>query len=183
MTIAIIDTLLETLEREGAARYGSEEVSVLQHSLQCAALAAARGEPLALVSAALLHDYGHVMHDEEHAAARGRDMRHEVIAADYLSRWFGSEVTEPIRLHVPAKRYLCATEPSYYGTLSAGSVRSMKVQGGAFSPAESTAFRNSPHATEAVRLRRWDDEAKIGGLNVPGLQDYRSILIASLRRD
>ena len=177
----IVGHLLATLASKGGARYGSEPVSVLQHALQCAALAERAGAPPALVAAALLHDYGHVMHDDEHAAARGRDMRHEVLAASYLARWFGPEVTEPIRLHVPAKRFLCTAEAGYFDALSAGSVQSLQVQGGPFTADEADRFIQQPGAAGSVELRRWDDLAKVPDLATPVLAHFRAALEACLR--
>ena len=176
-----VERLMLALAQKGAMWYGSEPVSVLQHSLQCAMLAERAGAPASLITAALLHDYGHVMHDEERAAAHGVDMRHEELAADHLMQWFGPGVTEPVRMHVPAKRYLCTAEPGYYDTLSAGSIQSLKVQGGPFSDAEAAAFIAQPHAPDAVRLRRWDEQAKIHGLATPGLEHFRSFLEGSRR--
>jgi [1-hydroxy-2-(trimethylamino)ethyl]phosphonate dioxygenase len=181
MSGSVVDTLLRNLAERGAAWYGSEPVSVLQHSLQCALLAEQENAPPTLIAAALLHDYGHVLHDDETAAARGRDMRHEVLAAKHLARWFDLPVTQPVLLHVPAKRYLCTAEPGYYETLSAGSIESLRVQGGPFTPAEADAFLREPNAAEAVRLRRWDEQAKIAGLPTPDLEHYRPFLEASLR--
>lgn len=155
------DRLLALMERAGAERYGMEAVSQLQHARQCADHALKSGAPDSLVIAAFLHDIGHVVDERaEVAAKRGIDRRHEEIGAGFLSRWFGPEVTEPIRLHVAAKRYLCAVDDDYHATLSPASVHSLQLQGGIFSPQEAEAFIGQPHAPAAVSLRRWDDLAK-----------------------
>ena len=178
-----VETALRLLAARGAGRYGAEsQVSVFQHSLQCGLLAEQEGASAALITAALLHDIGHVLHEEERAAFRGVDMRHEALGETYLAQWFGADVTQPVALHVPAKRYLCATEPGYFDTLSPGSVQTLKVQGGPFTPAEADAFMARPHAAEAVRLRRWDEQAKVHGLPTPGAEHFLPYLNASARQ-
>lgn len=175
-----IDELLDLLETEGGRQYGGEGVSQREHALQCARLAEAEGAPPALVAAALLHDIGHLLHKEgEQPALRGIDDRHELIGHKRLLRDFGPAVAEPVRLHVPAKRYLCATDPGYFALLSAGSVHSLALQGGTFTPAEAEAFAAQPYAAEAVRVRRWDEAAKTPGLATPSLAHYRGVLQAA----
>jgi phosphonate degradation associated HDIG domain protein len=177
-----IEEILDVLERRGGADYGGERVTQLQHALQCAALAEAEGADAALISAALLHDIGHLVHDLGHApAARGIDDRHEMRGREWLRSRFGDEVTEPVRLHVDAKRYLTATDSGYFATLSAGSVRSLELQGGPFSPALAEGFIEMPHAAAAVRLRRWDEAAKVSGKPTPDLAHFRPYLEASVR--
>jgi phosphonate degradation associated HDIG domain protein len=156
----------------GAERY-SDEVTQEAHALQAAALAEAAGADSALITAGLLHDIGHLLHKlGESPAQHGINARHESIGARRLALWFGPEVTEPIRHHVAAKRYLCALEPDYFAILSPGSVRSLALQGGPFSRDEAARFIARPHAEEAVRLRRWDEQAKVAGAKVPPLEDF-----------
>jgi predicted HD phosphohydrolase len=129
-----------------------------------------------------LHDIGHLLHEEgEQPALRGIDDQHEAIGADYLLPAFGPAVAEPARLHVPAKRYLCATDPGYFARLSPGSVRSLSLQGGPFTPEEAAAFRALPFAEDAIRIRRWDEAAKVPGRATPMLRQYRATLQAALR--
>lgn len=175
---------LENLYAErGTKRYGLNSISQLEHALQGAALAAADGDPESLVVAALLHDVGHMIHDlGEAPAKRGVDDRHEMLGADFLGRWFGPAVTEPIRLHVPAKRYLCAVEASYVAKLSPDSVRSLALQGGPMSAAEIADFESTAHWRDAVKLRRYDERAKVPGLEVPPFSFYAG-RIAALARD
>jgi phosphonate degradation associated HDIG domain protein len=166
--------LFETLAIHGGTPYGPEPVSQLEHALQCAALAQEEGAPPQMIVAALLHDIGHLIYGYERTACkREADDRHEVKGAAILGRWFGADVTEPIRLHVPAKRYLCATDPDYYESLSTGSKRSLALQGDAFDRDSADNFFGLPGAQEAVFLRRWDDRAKVPDLNVPRLDYYR----------
>ena len=176
------DRILDILETSGAAQYGDEAVSQLQHALQCAHLAECSGAPASLVVAALLHDFGHLIHKlGEDAAARGIDDRHEALGRKYLALWFDEDVTAPIGLHVDAKRYLCATEPDYFDTLSPASVQSLELQGGPFSEAEAAAFIARPHAHDAVAVRRWDEQAKDPEAATPGLEHYRPCIEASIR--
>jgi phosphonate degradation associated HDIG domain protein len=156
-----------------------EHVTELAHGLQAAALAEAEGAPADLVAAALLHDVGHLLVgdlvpiDEELVG----DARHEAAGARFLRRWFPASVTAPVALHVAAKRYLCAVEPGYAAALSPSSVRSMGVQGGPMSPAEVSDFEARPHHEAAVAMRRWDDLAKVEGLEVPGFDHYVGLLL------
>ncbi len=156
----VAERVIEVYERDGMARY-DEAVTQVEHAVQSAEWARRSGADDALVAAALLHDLGHLLSgDHRDGDFRERDLHHEEVAARFLSRWFGPEVTEPIRLHVAAKRYLCAVEPGYLDGLSPASVRSLELQGGPMSVADATAFAELDGATAATELRRWDDLAK-----------------------
>lgn len=156
-----VERLLELLVSRGGGQYGYEPVSQLAHALQAASLAEAAGEGAPLVAAALLHDLGHLVDGSEVARlARGEDDHHELRALRLLKREFGAAVVEPVRLHVQAKRYLCALEPGYLAALSEASRASLAVQGGAMSADEAAAFIRLPQAETALRLRRYDDQAK-----------------------
>ncbi|HEX4170853.1 MAG TPA: HD domain-containing protein [Acetobacteraceae bacterium] len=169
------------LEGKGSRQYGLSDVNQLQHALQAALLAEQSGCDAALVTAALLHDVGHMVHGlGENPAEEGIDDRHEELGSAYLAALFGPEVTEPVRLHVPAKRYLCATEPDYFARLSPDSVLSLKLQGGPMSPDEVVAFHALPHAAAAVQLRRFDEGAKIADLPTPPVAHFLPHLRACL---
>ena len=177
-----VEEILRLFQARGQDAYLGEPVSQAEHALQAARLAAIDGVPDALVVAALLHDVGHLLHDQgDDAADRGIDARHERSGGSWLARNFGPEVAEPARLHVDAKRYLCAVEPSYLDGLSPASKQSLALQGGPMSPDEVRRFEANPHHRDAVRLRRWDDEAKVPGLDVPGLESYLGRLAATLK--
>lgn len=181
--MTVIDELYDIFQRYGARAYSEEAVTQTAHMLQTAAAAERAGADRSLVAASLLHDVGHFLHAHGHDAAnRGIDGRHEDAAAVYLAEHFGPEVTEPIRLHVAAKRYLCATKDGYFDRLSPGSVRSLNVQGGPMSEAECEDFRANPYYRDAVRLRAWDEAAKVPGALTPDLDHYRPVL-ESLVRD
>ncbi|HEX3535437.1 MAG TPA: HD domain-containing protein [Stellaceae bacterium] len=176
-----VDLIFERFERHGGDNYGAEKVRQLEHALQCAELAEAEGPSESLIAAALLHDIGHLVHDlGETPPAHGIDDRHELIGRQWLARWFDEAVTEPVRLHVNAKRYLTATEPGYFGSLSFASVRSLELQGGPFTCEMAAGFICLPYAREAVRLRRWDEAAKVPGKATPDLGHFRRYLEASL---
>jgi phosphonate degradation associated HDIG domain protein len=162
---------------EGAAEYLGEPVTQAAHMLQAAALAEREGSGPALIAAALLHDVGHFTSAiSGHDLMRGTDNKHGAAGAAWLSQWFGPEVTEPVRLHVAAKRYLCAAEPGYAEKLSEASVYTLKVQGGPMQGAELAEFAAGPHSAAAVRVRRWDDEAKDPSADVPGFAHYQPLL-------
>ena len=174
--IPAVDDLVELYRTVGAARYGMEAVTQEQHALQCAALAERAGSPPRLIVAALLHDVGHLVAATQPGGARPGNDLHEYVALPFLRRLLPETVLEPIRLHVDAKRYLCAVEPAYHATLSAASQRSLSLQGGAFSPQEAARFVGRPHALDAVALRRWDDQAKDPAAVTPGWEHFRRLL-------
>lgn len=177
-----VDRICAILNERGGADYGDEHVTQLAHALQCAQLAEAGRASPALITAALLHDIGHLVHDlGPGAAQRGIDDRHEARGRDWLGQYFGEDVTGPVRLHVEAKRYLTAIDPEYLALLSAGSVRSLALQGGPFPPDLAAEFIALPHAAAAVTLRRWDEGAKVPGKTTPGLDHFRRYMAASLR--
>lgn len=177
-----IDEIFEIFRSEGERDYGDERISQTAHALQCALLAEEAGADSALISAALLHDIGHLVNPHDRASTRkGEDGFHEVVGCDYLTRWFGPNVTEPIMWHVAAKRYLTATDSDYYGILSEGSVRSLELQGGPFTQERAAQFIERPYAPDAVKLRRWDEGAKIPHLETPPMEHFRQHLEASLK--
>ena len=177
----VIQSIFDAFAAHGDALYIGEPVSMTEHMLQAAYIAEQDSAGPELVAAALLHDFGHLIHDlPEDSAEHGLDTRHEDLGAAYLARYFVPAVVEPGRLHVAAKRYLCAVDPAYLGNLSPASILSLKLQGGPFTTAEARAFEALPFAAEAARLRRYDDAAKIEGGWTPDLEHYRPSLRAGL---
>ncbi|THD59153.1 HD domain-containing protein [Phenylobacterium sp.] len=170
---------LEDVERLYAAHGGltyGEGVTQMEHAAQCAALAQAEGAPASLVAAALLHDVGHLLTANEHAADAGLDERHEITGAQALKGLFGEAVRTPIALHVAAKRYLCFAEPGYFEALSPASVKSLALQGGPFDAGQAAAFERRPYWREAAALRRWDDLGKREDISGGTVADYESLL-------
>lgn len=173
--------ILEILATKGNTQYGREAVSQLEHALQCATSAETSDRSPELITACLLHDLGHLLHDlGEDVADRGLDDRHEYRAMPLLQTLFKPAVTEPIRLHVDAKRYLCAVDSTYWNALSPASKRSLELQGGIFSPEAAASFIAQPYAEDAVQLRIWDDRAKVSKLSTPDLEHFTPILTACL---
>lgn len=172
MALAFDDIAL-LFQRHGGTQYSGEPVTQTEHALQTALLAEQAGADDELVTAALLHDLGHLLHDHgETPTLRGVDDLHQYAALPFLRGLFGPRVLDAIRWHVDAKRYLCATQPHYQASLSADSQRSLVLQGGVFSADAAQAFIARPHAQDAVRLRLWDDQAKAAGLPTPDLDHY-----------
>lgn len=166
----------DLLATRGDGAYGLAGVTQLEHALQSAALAKSRGLGPALIVAALLHDIGHFLPaGDVSLAEQGVDDRHEMAGPAMLARLFDADVLEPIRLHVPAKRWLCAVETDYFGRLAPDSVRSLTLQGGPMSAEEAAEFSLNPYADASAELRRIDDDAKIPGLRVPPLEAYRAM--------
>ena len=170
------ERIFQLLDDRGSGQYGLSAVTQKQHALQSAHLAVKRGLGDQLVIAALFHDLGHLLvGDDVDLAARGVDDLHEVTSANALETLFGTEVAEPVRLHVAAKRYLCAVNPAYYGKLGPDSRQSLVLQGGPMRAEEVAAFDALKHRAAALALRLIDDEAKVPGLETPGLDAYRQI--------
>jgi phosphonate degradation associated HDIG domain protein len=172
----VLQDIEQLFARHGHLTYGGEPVTQLEHALQCARLAEREGADDALVTAALLHDLGHLLNRlGDTPSARGVDDRHQYFAIPFLRGLFPPEVIEPVRLHVDAKRALCAFDEGYEQALSADSRRSLELQGGIFSLMEAEAFAVKPFAREAMRLRRWDDAAKVAHAPTPDLAHYLGI--------
>jgi gamma-butyrobetaine dioxygenase len=168
-----VEAISELFAGPGARDYLGEPVTIGAHMLQAGALAESAGAANPLVAAALLHDIGHLRGDG--------DPGHGEAGARWLSQWFGEAVTEPVRLHVAAKRYLCAVEPGYFGLLSAESVRTLALQGGPMTAAEVAAFEALPYAGDAVAVRGWDDAAKDPGVAPPQFAHFAALLQTLIR--
>jgi predicted HD phosphohydrolase len=183
MQLNSVEDVFDLLSTRGDGAYGLTSVTQLEHALQSAALAAEQALGPTLTIAALLHDIGHMAVSKDIALADVNiDDQHEIAGAAMLKNLFGADVIEPILLHVPAKRWLCATEPSYFSRLAPDSIQSLKLQGGPMSADEAATFSNRPYALAAAALRRIDDDAKTRGLTVPPLETYRQTATAlSLR--
>ncbi len=167
-----VEGLAELLMSAGGRAYFGEAVSVATHLLQAGALADRAGATDADVAAALLHDVGHILGPEYLDA----DAHHEARGAAHLAQWFAAEVCEPVRLHVAAKRYLCAVEPDYYARLSEASRHSLSLQGGPMSTEDARSFEALAASRAAVAVRRWDDAAKDASATTPPFEYFRPLL-------
>jgi len=174
-----LDEIAALFANKGERMYTGEPVTQLEHALQSAQLAEQAGAGDELVLAAFLHDLGHLINDQgDTPTLRGVDDRHEYVALPFLRELYGDAVLQPIRLHVEAKRYLCArgdgelSGAQYWVALSADSKRSLELQGGIHTEGQADAFIAQPFAGDAVRLRRWDDLAKTAGAATPPVARY-----------
>jgi len=177
-----VNALLAWIVKCGADWYYDEEITQLEHAVQGAALAQLQGGDSADITAALLHDVGHFLMQSQAKDKRfhDRDLKHEIVGANWLAHAFCPQVTEPVRLHVPAKRYLCAVDPGYRARLSDGSKTSLVKQGGPMSEAKAKEFSALPGCDAAVRLRRIDDQAKVAGLAIGPIEDFADHLVKTL---
>jgi phosphonate degradation associated HDIG domain protein len=181
LTLTDIEKLFD---QRGHEQYTGEPVTQLQHALQSGFLGEQAGASDELVTAAVLHDLGHMLHDlGETPSIHGVDDVHQYRVLPFLRGLFPDSVINAIQRHVDAKRYLCATRPEYHDSLSDDSKRSLKLQGGIFSEGEAAAFIAEDGAKDAVQLRLWDDLAKQPDLQTPGLSHYMQIARRCALRD
>ncbi len=173
----IVDFLIDMFNTRGQAEYLGEAVSQSDHMLQCAVVADQFDSSDSLILASLLHDVGHFLHDHPvDCADHGIDSEHEKIGDDFLKKFYPPEVTEPIRMHVDSKRYLCATEEGYFDKLSEASIQSLALQGGAMNEDDVKAFEANPHIKDALALRRYEEAGKSEGVETPTIENYRDLL-------
>lgn len=178
MVHSATEHVIRLFMNRGQGRYGSEQVTQLEHALQCAVLAKRQGAGSAMIGAALLHDLGHIIDDQAMPGSdtENLDDAHEERAYGWIESNFGKAVADPVRLHVAAKRYLCTVEPAYLAKLSPASLKSFYDQGGVMSQSQIDDFRDELYAFEAVQLRRWDDVAKDPQMQTPSIEDFADLL-------
>lgn len=177
----VIDTIVRLYDSVGGSAYVGEPVSLLEHALQTAHLAQRDEASNDLVVAALLHDIGHLLDIEsDNGAPTWIDLQHELVGTRWMRWYFHERVISPVRMHVAAKRYLLAIEPDYTSTLSTASLLSLSLQGGPMTPPEVLEFERTQYSSDATRLRRWDDGAKIAGLSVPPFHHYLPLIERAL---
>lgn len=175
--MSVIDEILSLYAARGSAAYFGEAVSMTEHALQAAHFAELEGAGEVVIAAALLHDIGHLIAKVPDDIADWHvDARHEATGARWLGDRFGPDVAEPVRLHVKAKRYLCATDPTYFSQLSPASVLTLRLQGGPMSAEEVAAFEAERGYRDAIAVRLCDDRGKVPGLPTRRLEDYRERL-------
>lgn len=175
----LVQEVLALYDARGSDAYFGERVSMTEHGLQAAHFAQVQGASQTLIVAALLHDVGHLLEAVPDAIEDwAHDAHHEELGARWLALRFPPGVSEPVRLHVPAKRYLCATDPHYFSQLSPASVHTLQLQGGPMAADEVARFESEPWHKEALRVRRWDDQGKVAGLKTPTLRDFVPLIQA-----
>lgn len=175
--MSIIDEVFSLYAARGSTAYFGEAVSMTEHALQAAHFAELEGAGNVVIAAALLHDVGHLIAKvPDDIADWTVDARHEATGARWLGERFGCAVAEPVRLHVRAKRYLCAVDPGYFSQLSPASVLTLKLQGGPMSAEEVASFEAEPGYRDALVVRRSDDRGKVAGLVTRRLEDYCELL-------
>jgi phosphonate degradation associated HDIG domain protein len=175
--MSVLGEILALYGSRGGRAYFGERVSMTEHGLQAAHFAQIEAAPEALVVAALLHDVGHLIeHTSDAIEDWHADAHHEETGARWLSQRFPAEVSEPVRLHVPAKRYLCATDSRYFAMLSPASVHTLRLQGGPMSAEEVARFEMERYHREALRVRGWDDHGKVAGLKTAPLEAYAPLI-------
>lgn len=173
----IVAFLGDIFERRGAENYLGEKVSMAEHMLQGAALAEASGASDELIAAILLHDVGHFTSEfGTYSPDDTKDKFHDTAGGHILKPFFPPLVSECVRLHVAAKRYLCAKEPAYFNQLSTASVHTLSLQGGPMSADEVAAFEESPYCEDVVKVRKWDDHGKAVGVETKSFSDYAPML-------
>ncbi|MDZ7749654.1 MAG: HD domain-containing protein [Halofilum sp. (in: g-proteobacteria)] len=173
----IVDFIGDIFARRGAESYLGEAVTMSQHMLQAAQLAEHEGAGEDLVAAALLHDIGHYTNEfPDDALAQGIDNHHDEAGAAVLAPFFPSVVVDAVRAHVAAKRYLCATDASYFARLSPASVHTLELQGGPMSQAEADAFAREPNLEAILQVRLWDQAAKDPEASTPPFEHYAPLL-------
>ena len=178
------DRLIEAMTRSAQRQYGKERVTELAHALQCAELAAGAGGDEQMILACLVHDVGRyaVAQEEisdtlvESGPRPGKVRGHHEAGADLVAPYVPERVAFLVRAHADAKRYLCAADPGYYDTLSNGSKHTLALQGGIMTADETVSVATHPWWPDALRLRRWDDEAKIVGKATCPLSAWEPLL-------
>jgi 2-amino-1-hydroxyethylphosphonate dioxygenase (glycine-forming) len=177
--------IIEIFNQKGGSDYAGEEVTQLEHACQAAQLAEAQGFDDEVILAAFLHDLGHLLDDEDVEMMEGYGVKdHEAVGADYLrERGFSEKIATLIQSHVAAKRYLCFVNQRYYDNLSHASKMTLAFQAGPMTAEEAKAFENNPLKNLIIRMRTWDEEAKVKDVPVPDLSVYRQKIVRHLSSD
>ncbi|MEM7635927.1 MAG: HD domain-containing protein [Pseudomonadota bacterium] len=169
----VVGFLADIFERRGGEEYLGEPVTMAEHMLQGARLAEQAGESEVIIVAALLHDIGHFTSEfGMFSMADTQDRFHEEAGASVLAGFFPSVVTDCVRYHVAAKRYLCAVDPDYFDKLSEASVHSLNLQGGPMQASEVEAFERNPNLDDIIKVRHFDDAGKQPDMEIPGFSHY-----------
>ena len=173
----IVEFIGSIFDRRGSEEYLGEPVTMGEHMLQGATIAESEGQPEEIIVGALLHDIGHftgefgtfMMNDTE-------DRHHEDAGAVLLEKFFPTVITDCCRYHVAAKRYLCATQPEYFGHLSEASIHSLNLQGGPMTQDEVTEFEKNPNLREIIAVRYLDEAGKQAGMKTPDFWHFAPLV-------
>ena len=178
------DEIIEIFRVKGGEDYAGEEITQLEHACQAAQLAEQQGFDDEVILAALLHDLGHLLSDDEEDDMDGFGVKdHEAVGANFLKeKGFSEKVTTLVNSHVAAKRYLCFANKRYFENLSEASKMTLAFQGGPMTEAEAKAFEQNPLKNLIIRMRTWDEEAKLTDVPVPSLQVYKDMIVRHLRK-
>lgn len=177
MALSTYEEIEELFTTGISEEYLGEDVKLVEHMLQCADLAREAGVSDELIVAALLHDIGHLLVDDAVTAHNeGHDAHHDEVGAAWVAARFPASISEPVRLHVAAKRYLVSTDPSYRAKLSEASIHTLNLQGGEMTPAECEDFLAIPGAKEGISLRIWDDLGKVRDKSTSSLADFKAVI-------
>lgn len=167
----------EVFESGGARAYLGESLTLAEHMLQAATLAAEEGMSDEIIVAALLHDIGHLVSElGAFSMEDAHDRHHEEAGSRVLRGFLPPVVVDCVRHHVDAKRYLCATDPEYLRHLSPASLHSLSLQGGPMNEEEMAAFERIPHREDVVQVRRLDDAGKTVGRQTPELRHFAPLV-------
>ncbi len=169
----IVDFLAGIFESRGGEEYLGEAVTMAEHMLQGATLAEQAGNDEVIIVAALLHDIGHFTSEfGTFSIDDTEDRHHEEAGAEVLQHFFPSVVTDCVRYHVAAKRYLCATRPDYFNRLSQASVHSLELQGGPMDDKEVADFEKNPNLEKIIQVRYLDDAGKRDDMTTPPFSHF-----------
>ena len=175
-------TILEIrqlFEIQGDSEYYGENVSQYEHAAQAAILAKRQGYDEEVQIAAFLHDIGHLFPaqtEEELMEVYGRK-DHESVAADWLrERGFSEKTAILVENHVNAKRYLTFIDEDYFEALSEASKQTLIFQGGRMTEIESKEFEQNPYFELIIKMRRWDEAAKMEAMKLPTLDHFLNII-------
>ena len=180
----VADEIIEIFRVKGGEDYAGEEITQLEHACQAAQLAEQQGFDDEVILAALLHDLGHLLSEDEEDDMDGFGVKdHEAVGANFLKeKGFSEKVTTLVNSHVAAKRYLCFSNKRYFENLSEASKMTLAFQGGPMTEAEAKAFEQNPLKNLIIRMRTWDEEAKLTDVPVPSLQVYKDMIVRHLRK-
>jgi phosphonate degradation associated HDIG domain protein len=183
LTYSIVELVCALYRDRGVAQYDGEATTQTEHAIQCAMIARSEGAEPYLVCAALLHDIGHLLASHRHQRTHIGIIDHGHVGAEFLlTLGFPPEVAETVRLHVEAKRYLCSIEPEYATLLSDASRCSLVLQGGLMTAEQSALFVEGEWSANALRVRRWDDRAKIVDLSgLPPFEAFSDVIVEALK--